>query len=101
MSSPPVVHTGSSGANSVTAGGFRRPMPLGTEWALRLLFGTTLAVVAVAATIYGGIWFVVFVSLGCAAAIREWHRLFAPRDYMVPTVVTALALIGSLFWQLY
>jgi phosphatidate cytidylyltransferase len=55
----------------------------------------------VAAAIYGGVWFVVFLSVGCAAAVREWHRLFSPRDYIVPTGITVLALVGSLLAQLY
>jgi phosphatidate cytidylyltransferase len=77
----------------------RRPR-LNIDWITRPLFGFVLAGIAVAATIKGGAVFATLLSLGCAGAIREWHRLFARRDFLLPTIITILAMIGALVWQL-
>jgi phosphatidate cytidylyltransferase len=78
-------------------GGFQFNM----DWITRPLFGLLLAGVAVGATILGGFAFVVFLLLGTAAAIREWHRLFARGDFLVFTVITVIATAAALLWQLY
>lgn len=70
------------------------------DWITRPLFGLALAGLAILATIRGGLVFVIFISLGCSAAIREWHRLFARRDFVLPAVITVLAMLGALLWRL-
>lgn len=71
------------------------------EWLTRALFGVVLAGLAIAATIRGGLVFVVFVSLGCGLAIREWHRLFAKRHFHMPALLTTVAMVAALVCQLY
>jgi len=72
---------------------------LSLEWLMRPLFGLLLAGLAVGATIWGGLAFVAFISVGCAAAIREWHRMFA-RHFWVPASITVSAMIAALLFQL-
>jgi phosphatidate cytidylyltransferase len=95
-----------SGASHIEAkpsapGDFRRRFQFNIDWILRPLFGFALAGLAVWATMQGGLVFAVFLSLGCAVAVGEWHRLFAKRDYLLPTVVTIAAMLAALLWQLY
>jgi phosphatidate cytidylyltransferase len=71
------------------------------DWVTRPLFGFLLAGIAIWVTFTGGLPFVVFVSLGCAAGIREWHRFFAKSDFLLPASVTIAAMIGALLIQLY
>jgi phosphatidate cytidylyltransferase len=66
---------------------------------MRPLFGLLLAGLAVGATIWGGFAFVAFISVGCAAAIREWHRMFA-EHFWVPASITVSAMIAALLFQL-
>ena len=70
------------------------------DWITRPVFGLALAGLAILATIRGGLVFVILISLGCSAAIREWHRLFARRDFVLPAVITVLAMLGALLWRL-
>jgi len=93
MSSPPAAHVESVAVES--------RLQVHTDWILRPLFGFVLAGIAVATTIYGGLSFVVFISLGCAGAIREWHRLFSRRHFTVPALLTVIAMVGALLCQLY
>jgi phosphatidate cytidylyltransferase len=69
------------------------------DWIARPVFGFLLAGLAVGATIWGGFAFVAFISVGCAAAIREWHRLFA-QHFWVPASITVSAMIAALVLQL-
>jgi phosphatidate cytidylyltransferase len=78
----------------------RGPIQWNIDWITRPLFGFALAGLAVAATIRGGLVFVIFLSLGCGAAVREWHRLFAARRYLLPTIISTLAIVGALLWRL-
>lgn len=71
------------------------------EWVARPLFGFLLAGIAIAATMAGGLPFLIFLSAGCAAGAREWHRFFARRDFLIPTAVTVVAMVGALVAQLY
>jgi phosphatidate cytidylyltransferase len=89
-----------TGAKQVTGDHFHRRFQWNIDWITRPLFGFALAGLAVAATIHGGLVFVIFISLVCAAAIREWHRLFARQDYLLPTIITVLAMLGALLWRL-
>jgi phosphatidate cytidylyltransferase len=91
------AHPGAKQAIGNHVGGLIR---LNIDWITRPLFGFVLAGIAVAATIRGGVVFATLLSLGCAGAIREWHRLFARRDFLLPTAITILAMIGALAWQL-
>ena len=61
MSSPPVAHAESA---------VQPRLQFNADWILRPLFGFVLAGLALAATISGGLWFVLFISLGCAGAQR-------------------------------
>lgn len=70
-------------------------------WITRPLFGVALAGIAIAATIRGGFVFALFLSLGCTAAAREWHRLFGKAHYLMPATITACALLAALIWQLH
>jgi phosphatidate cytidylyltransferase len=88
-------------AKQTAANDFRRRFHFNFDWIMRPLFGFALAGVAVWATVRGGLLFVIFLSVGCAAAIREWHRLFAKRDYFLPTAITVAAMAAALLWQLY
>ncbi|MFL5238739.1 MAG: phosphatidate cytidylyltransferase [Rhizomicrobium sp.] len=69
------------------------------DWIARPVFGFLLAGLAVSATIWGGFAFVAFISVGCAAAMREWHRLFT-RHFWVPASITVSAMIAALVFQL-
>src|SRR5256885_12474721 len=79
---------------------FRGCFQLNIDWITRPLFGFALAGLAVAAIIRGGFLFALFISLGCAAGIREWHRLFAKRHFLLPSMVTLVGMLGALLWQL-
>jgi phosphatidate cytidylyltransferase len=65
----------------------------------RPVFGFLLAGLAVGATVWGGFAFVAFISIGCAAAIREWHRLFS-RHFWAPASITVSAMIAALVFQI-
>ena len=71
------------------------------EWITRPVFGFLLAGVAVAATVWGGFTFVAFLIVGCVAAAREWHRMFARRNLWQPVLVTIFALSGCLLTELF
>jgi len=101
MSSPPIAHPHAATAEPVSGDQIRPGLQFRADWTLRPLFGFVLAGVAVAATIYGGLWFVAFISLGCAGAIREWHRLFSRRHFPVPALLTVIAMVAALLCQLY
>ena len=92
--------TAHPGAKQAIGNHAARPPRLNIDWITRPLFGFVLAGIAVAATFRGGFAFATLLSLGCAGAIREWHRLFTRRDFLLPTVITILAMIGALVWQL-
>jgi phosphatidate cytidylyltransferase len=92
--------TAHSGAKHAIGNHFGGRLRLNIDWITRPLFGFVLAGIAVAATFRGGLAFAILLSLGCAGAIREWHRLFTRRDFLLPTVITILALIGALVCQL-
>jgi phosphatidate cytidylyltransferase len=70
-----------------------------TDWITRPLFGLLLAAVAIAATVYGGIAFVLFVCVGSAAAVREWHRMFTNRGFWPSTIVSTVAIACALFFE--
>jgi phosphatidate cytidylyltransferase len=65
------------------------------EWLTRPLVGLGLAAIAVAATYYGGYWFAAFVSVGCFAAAREWHRMLAGTHYGHLAVVSGVAIAAA------
>lgn len=62
---------------------------------MRPVFGLGLAAIAIAATYYGGFWFVAFIAAGASAAAREWHRMWAGADYFWLSVVSVLAIVAS------
>ena len=100
MSGASEMVPGRPGTKQAIGDRFRRRFNLNIDWVTRPLFGFMLAGLAVAATIRGGLVFVIFVSLACAAAIREWHRLFAPRAFLLPATITVVAMLGALLWRL-
>lgn len=65
------------------------------DWLTRPLFGFALAMLAVAATWYGGFWFALFVAAGGAAAAREWHRMFAGSNYFWVGLVSVAGIAVS------
>lgn len=65
------------------------------DWLMRPLFGVGLAVIAIAATYYGGFWFMAFIAVGSSAAAREWHRMWAGSNYFWLAVVSILAIVAS------
>ncbi|HEY5337832.1 MAG TPA: phosphatidate cytidylyltransferase [Rhizomicrobium sp.] len=65
------------------------------DWLLRPLFGMGLAAIALAATYFGGFYFALFVSAGCFAAAREWHRMFAGEKYGWLSIVSGVAIIAA------
>ena len=71
------------------------------DWITRPLFGFLLAGIAIVATLAGGLAFAIFLSVGCAAGAREWHRFFAKSGFLLPTAVTVAAMAGALLAQLY
>lgn len=81
--------SGAAGSRSISA-----------SWIWRPVFGVLLAGVAVGATVWGGLAFLAFLSVGCVAAVREWHRLFT-RDYVIPAILTSVTMIAALLLQLY
>lgn len=74
----------------------RRRFGFNVDWITRPLFGLLLAGVAIAATIQGGATFALFIAVGAIAGAREWHRMFADKDYLLPTAISALAIAGAL-----
>lgn len=90
-------------AGSHKAPFFQNKLKFSRDWITRPLFGVLLAAIAIAATWYGGPWFVAFLVVGCGAAAREWHRMFARREFWLPAVITiaaiAASLITCLFWN--
>src|SRR5437762_1402671 len=79
---------------------FRRRFKFSWDWITRPVFGLLMAAVAIAATIKGGIAFAGFLAIAAAAAAREWHRLFSPDRFALPTSVTVLAIAGALAAQI-
>ncbi len=65
------------------------------DWLMRPLFGIGLAAVAVAATIYGGYYFALFISVGAIAAAREWHRMRAGGKFGLFVIVSAIGILGA------
>lgn len=98
---PDVARTRAAAPDRAQGGAWRERFRLNMDWITRPLFGVLLAGIAIGATVLGGLAFVVFLSLGCAAAIREWHRLFARRDFLLPAAITVLTMVTALSWQLY
>jgi phosphatidate cytidylyltransferase len=96
---PDIARPGS--AKHAMAEHFRGRLQFNMDWITRPLFGFLLAGIAVGATILGGLPFVGFLLIGTSAAIREWHRLFARHDYVLPTVLSVSAVAAALFSQLY
>jgi phosphatidate cytidylyltransferase len=74
----------------------RRRFGFNLDWITRPLFGLLLAGIAVAATVQGGATFALFIAVGAIAGAREWHRMFADKNYLVPTAISALAVAGAL-----
>jgi len=74
----------------------RRRFGFNLDWITRPLFGLLLAGIAVAATVQGGATFALFIAVGAIAGAREWHRMFADRDYLIPSAISALAIAGAL-----
>ncbi|MBV9571141.1 MAG: phosphatidate cytidylyltransferase [Alphaproteobacteria bacterium] len=91
---PPAMLNGSAADTK-----FDRKFHVNADWITRPLFGFALAGIAVAATVRGGFVFAVFLSLGCTAAAREWHRLFAKSRYLLPAIITWCALWAAMLWQ--
>ncbi|MBV8799384.1 MAG: phosphatidate cytidylyltransferase [Alphaproteobacteria bacterium] len=90
VSAPPTAESGRTVKRS----------PISTDWITRPLFGILLAGAALWVTLLGGMPFVLFIAVGSAAGLREWHRLFSER-YMFPAALTMIAMIAALLWQLY
>jgi phosphatidate cytidylyltransferase len=65
------------------------------DWLMRPLFGLGLAAISIAATYYGGFWFVAFIAVGASAAAREWHRMWAGSDYLWLSVISIVAIVAS------
>jgi phosphatidate cytidylyltransferase len=65
-------------------------------WITRPLFGILLAAIAIAATVYGGIAFVLFMCVGSAAAVREWHRMFCKPGFWPATIISIVAISSAL-----
>ncbi|HEY1961245.1 MAG TPA: phosphatidate cytidylyltransferase [Rhizomicrobium sp.] len=99
MSSAPHVAGRASRKQAVTQQ-FSDRIQFNMDWITRPLFGFLLAGIAVGATILGGIAFVAFLLLGASGAVREWHRLFTRRDFVLPTAITIVAMTAALTWQL-
>jgi phosphatidate cytidylyltransferase len=74
----------------------RRRFGFNLDWITRPLFGLLLAGVAIAAAVQGGATFALFIAVGAIAGAREWHRMFADKDYLIPTAISALAIAGAL-----
>jgi phosphatidate cytidylyltransferase len=100
-SMPDVARTRAAAPHRGQSDGWRERFRFNMDWITRPLFGFLLAGIAIGATVLGGLAFVVFISLGCAAAIREWHRLFAKRDFLLPAAITVVTMVAALSWQLY
>lgn len=71
------------------------------DWLLRPVFGIGLAVMAIAAVWYGGFWFALFITVGAAAAVREWHRMLAGANFFWLTLVSVIAIIAANFGQVF
>lgn len=67
------------------------------DWLLRPLFGIVLAVIAVAATYFGGFYFAAFIVAGCFAAAREWHRMLAGEKYGSLAIVSGVSIAVAAF----
>jgi len=86
----------SARASSQRAPFFRNKLKFSRDWITRPLFGALLAAVAIAATFYGGLWFIAFLVVACGAAAREWHRMFAKRQFWLPAAITIVSIAASL-----
>ena len=69
------------------------------DWITRPVFGVLLAVAAVTATIAGGLIFIAFLTAGCVAAAREWHRMFTRKALWPHVLLTTVALAACLLSQ--
>ena len=65
------------------------------EWLLRPFFGVVLALTALAAMVYGGVWFALFIAAGTIAGVREWHRMMRKGGYLHYVFVSGAGLAGA------
>ena len=72
-------------------------MPARFELPARTASGLVLGLAAVAAVIYGGVFFSGFVTLGAIAALREWHRLVNGGHVAREMIPTSLAVIAAVW----
>lgn len=72
------------------------------DWITRPLFGVLLAALVVMADFLGPQYLAIFVALGAAFAVREWHRMVWPQSYLLEMALSAatiaLALAAMTFW---
>ncbi|HEY1836611.1 MAG TPA: phosphatidate cytidylyltransferase [Rhizomicrobium sp.] len=66
------------------------------ELPLRIVLGFVLAGLAIASLFGDTAWFALFVGVGAAAAVREWHRMRGVPNYAIDAIFNALGLIGGL-----
>jgi phosphatidate cytidylyltransferase len=71
---------------------------IGERWEmpLRIVLGIALAALAVISLFVGTAWFALFVGVGAAAAIREWHRMKAPANFAIDAIFNIAGLVGGL-----
>ncbi|HTK80235.1 MAG TPA: phosphatidate cytidylyltransferase [Rhizomicrobium sp.] len=81
--------------DAASANSFRKRFRFSWNWITRPFFGLLLAAVAIGATWKGDVWFGLFLAIVGAAGAREWHRMFAPDDFVIPTCITAFALAAA------
>ena len=72
-------------------------MPARFELPARTASGIVMGVAAVAAVIWGGIFFESFVVLGAIAALAEWHRLVNGGHLARETIPTGLAILAAVW----
>ena len=72
-------------------------MPARFDLPARTASGIVMGLAAVAAVIYGGIFFACFVALGAVAALGEWHRLVNGGHLARETIPTALAVLAGVW----
>src|ERR1700692_2998178 len=66
------------------------------ELLVRIVFGSLLALAAVAAAFLGGIFFASFVAIGAVSAVREWHRMIECQRFGWELVLTAATIVGAI-----
>jgi phosphatidate cytidylyltransferase len=66
------------------------------ELLVRIVFGSLLALAAVAAVFLGGIFFASFVAIGAVSAVREWHRMIECQRFGWELVLTAATIVGAI-----